>query len=76
MTVVGSAIAFFTAGYDSTAITMAFMAFELAKNPDVQKRLRDEMDEAYQDNDGQIPPYIVLMNLPYLDMVINEVSEG
>lgn len=42
----GNAIIFFIAGYETTASTMAFMAYCLATNPDCQKRLINEIDSA------------------------------
>ena len=38
LTVVSTALVLLVAGYDSTAQTMSYMAHELAKHPDIQKR--------------------------------------
>ncbi|KAG2143538.1 cytochrome P450 [Suillus bovinus] len=57
------------AGFETTAVTMTWALVELAKNPDLQGKLRDECLEF-----GPTPSYDDLTNkLPYLDAVVNEV---
>jgi cytochrome P450 len=34
--------------------------------------LQKEIDEAFEDNDGQLPNYNIINSLPYLDMVLHE----
>ena len=34
-----------TAGYDTTAITMSWLAYELSLHPDIQDRLFEEIDD-------------------------------
>lgn len=41
-------------------------------NPDIQKRLVEEIDEVSQDLNGSPVTYEVLQKLKYLDMVISE----
>lgn len=36
---------FYLAGFDTTASTVAFTLFELSRQPDLQKRLQNEIDE-------------------------------
>lgn len=45
--------------------------YELAQNPDIQQKLRDEINAGLESNDGKLT-YEILSNLKYLDMVINE----
>uniref|UniRef100_A0A182ST71 Cytochrome P450 n=1 Tax=Anopheles maculatus TaxID=74869 RepID=A0A182ST71_9DIPT len=45
--------------------------YELAKNPDIQERLRQEINQAIDENEGQVT-YDVAMSIQYLDNVINE----
>jgi len=71
-TIVSTAMVLMAAGYDTTAMTLAFAAHELAKNPDIQERLQNEIDEAYEASNGRCPDYNLIQNLPYLDQVIHE----
>ena len=45
---------------------------QLARNPDVQSRLREEIREARKANDGKDFDYDTLMGLPYLDAICRE----
>lgn len=49
---------------------MAFMAYELAINPDIQKKLRDEVEKTDQECDGKLT-YESLMRMKYMDMVVS-----
>ena len=50
----------FVLGYDTTAQTLAYAGYELARNPEIQKRLQDEVDAAYEDASGEEPDYSVI----------------
>lgn len=50
---------------------MVFMLYELALNPDIQKRLRNEITTGIERNGGKLT-YDLLFDLKYLDMVVNE----
>jgi len=41
------------AGYDTTGMTLAYLIYQLAKNPEVQQRLREEVDQAFEESKGQ-----------------------
>merc|ERR1719320_1648095 len=58
-TIVSTAMILFAAGYDTTALTLAFASHELSKNPDIQERLQHEVDEAYELANGKCPDYNV-----------------
>uniref|UniRef100_A0A182IXD4 Uncharacterized protein n=1 Tax=Anopheles atroparvus TaxID=41427 RepID=A0A182IXD4_ANOAO len=62
---------FFLAGFETSSTTMNFCLYELAKNPDIQERLREEINSAIEANGGEVT-YDLVMNIPYLDNVINE----
>ncbi|XP_065080061.1 probable cytochrome P450 6a21 [Ochlerotatus camptorhynchus] len=62
---------FFIAGYETSSTTMNFCLYELAKNVDIQDRLREDIQEAVAANGGRVT-YEMVMGLPYLDNVINE----
>lgn len=58
------------AGSETSATTLMFALWLLARNPDRQERLRDELRTAVEhaDADGQIP-FEAVHDLRYLDMV-------
>jgi cytochrome P450 family 6 len=62
------AISFFSAGNDTTAMTLSFLLYELALNQDVQDRLRQELRENCDEN-GDFT-YEVLHKMKYLEMVL------
>jgi len=72
ISVVATAMILLVAGYDTTAILLSYLSYELSRNPEIQKKLQEEIDEAYEDSDGEIPDYSTIQNLPYLDMVVHE----
>ncbi|XP_046574767.1 cytochrome P450 3A17-like [Haliotis rubra] len=67
--IIGQALLFFIAGYETTANTLHFVAYSLAKNPDVQKRLTEEIDSVLGD---KTPDYDNIGGLKYMDHVITE----
>ncbi|XP_058065110.1 cytochrome P450 6a2-like, partial [Anopheles bellator] len=62
---------FFLAGFETSSTTMNFCLYELATNPDIQDRLREEINRAIEDSDNNVT-YDVVMNMQYLDQTINE----
>lgn len=47
------------------------MLYELARNPEIQDKLRAEIQEGLKNNDGQLN-YDLLFSFQYLDMVVHE----
>ena len=70
--VVSTALILLVAGYDTTGSTLSYLAYELSKNPDIQEKLQEEIDQAFEEAGGKFPDYNVIQSLPYLDMVIFE----
>lgn len=62
---------FFLAGFETSSTTMSYCLYELAKNQKIQDRLRAHIDEVLQKHGNQIT-YEALLDMPYLDQVINE----
>ncbi|XP_013174171.1 PREDICTED: cytochrome P450 6B5-like [Papilio xuthus] len=62
---------FYTAGYETSASTIAFMLYELANNPDVQNKLIAEIDETLKRHNGEIT-YECLNDMPYLGQTFDE----
>ncbi|KAF2881549.1 hypothetical protein ILUMI_24625 [Ignelater luminosus] len=65
------ALIFFFAGFDSVSTLMCFAVYELAVNPDVQQKLREEVDETLKNCNGSLT-YEALLKMKYMDMVISE----
>ncbi|KAM6982456.1 cytochrome P450 3A40-like [Tautogolabrus adspersus] len=68
--ILSQAMIFIFAGYETSSSTLGFLSYDLAINPQIQKRLQEEIDETFP-NKGK-PTYEALMQMEYLDMVINE----
>ncbi|XP_017777890.1 PREDICTED: cytochrome P450 9e2-like [Nicrophorus vespilloides] len=69
--IIAQAIIFFVAGFDSSATLMYFLAYELAVNPNIQAKLREDIMKTDEECDGKIT-YEALMKMKYLDMIISE----
>nr|CAD7408071.1 unnamed protein product [Timema poppensis] len=68
---VAQAVIFFTAGFETTSITTGFALYELAMNPQVQKKLREQIGQVLDIHDGHIT-YEAIRDMKYLDMVLSE----
>ncbi|CAL4111264.1 unnamed protein product, partial [Meganyctiphanes norvegica] len=75
-TMAAQAILFLLAGYDNTANTLSLALYLLALNPQAQAALRRELAATHCSNssspDGSSMDHNTLMDLPYLDAVVNE----
>lgn len=69
---IAQAAAFLSAGFETSSSTMTFALYELAKRPDLQNRLRTEINEALIKDNGTIS-YDTIITLEYLNMVVDEV---
>ncbi|XP_068240577.1 cytochrome P450 3A41-like [Palaemon carinicauda] len=69
-TIIAQCVLFIIAGYDTTATTLAFVAYELAKNSDKQQLLREEVQDAISRNNGMT--YQAIMESKYLEACISE----
>lgn len=63
---------FFTAGFETNATTMSFTLYELALQPQLQKRLRTEIAEV-MNKTNRSPTYEDVMNMKYLGMVVSGI---
>lgn len=64
-------VALLLAGRDTTSVTMSWMILELAKNPAVVAKLRQEIAENIGTR-GERPSYDTIKNMKYLTWIINE----
>ncbi|XP_066961972.1 cytochrome P450 3A41-like [Macrobrachium rosenbergii] len=70
ITVISQSVMFIIVGYDTTATTIAIASYLLSKNPDVQQRLRQELQEIVN-KEGKLT-YQGVMDAKYLDACIME----
>jgi cytochrome P450 len=70
----GNVRMFLFAGHDTTASSMAYALWELAKSSEIQQRLRQEVDQLFKESvlPGENPSCMQLMQLRYLDAVVKE----
>lgn len=68
--IIANCIGVFFAGFDSFSSSISFLAHELAVNPDIQDRLRAEIDDTLSECNGQLT-YEALMKMKYMDMIIS-----
>uniref|UniRef100_A0A8C9XQN6 unspecific monooxygenase n=1 Tax=Sander lucioperca TaxID=283035 RepID=A0A8C9XQN6_SANLU len=68
--ILSQAMIFLFAGYETSSSSLSFMAYNLATNPHTMKRLQEEVDSTFPDK-GPVE-YQALMQMEYLDCVINE----
>lgn len=62
---------FFFAGFETSSSLSTFVIYELALNPEIQDKLRNEIRTGIDDNNGNLT-YDLLFSFKYLDMVMNE----
>lgn len=71
--IVANAILFLFAGYDSTSSLMAFAAYSLAMNQEVQRKLGTEIKSFCETSMHEAEQgYDCMMHLPYLDAFLKE----
>ncbi|KAJ8935460.1 hypothetical protein NQ318_021706 [Aromia moschata] len=63
---------FFIAGFETSSTTMTFALFELATHPDIQDKVREEIETVFARHDGKMT-YDSLSELKYMMQVIDEV---
>ena len=71
MAIVATALVIMVAGYDTTGSTLSFACYQLAKNPAVQDRLREEVAEVLEAKDDDLK-YDDIKKLTYMDQVLAE----
>ncbi|PNF15722.1 Cytochrome P450 6k1 [Cryptotermes secundus] len=69
--IAAQAFVFFIAGFETSSNTMAFCLYELARHPDMQERVRTEIDAVLQKHGGEIT-YEAITEMEYLDKVFCE----
>jgi len=68
--VLAQAFVFFIAGFETSSSTMGFALYELAKNPDIQDKVRAEVEEVIEQHDQNFT-YECTKDLKYLNQVLD-----
>ncbi|CAE7520862.1 CYP714A1 [Symbiodinium pilosum] len=68
----GNLLLILFAGHDTTGHTMTWLTFELARNPDIQKKVQEEVDQFFRCLNGRDPTYQDLSRFDVLDKCITE----
>ena len=59
-----TAMVLLIAGYETTATTLSYLSYALSKNPHVQEKLQEEMDQVFLDSERAFPDYSSIQALP------------
>lgn len=69
--IVAQSVIFLLAGFDTTAATLTHTSYLLAKNPEIQEKLYDQVMSKLEQY-GEVS-HDMILDFPYLDQIINEV---
>lgn len=69
--VVAQAVTFWLDGFETSSIAISYALYELALNPEIQKKLRNEITTALEKHDGEVS-YDIIQEIKYLDMFVSE----
>jgi len=67
--VVGQCLLFLLAGFDTSSTLLSFAAYELALNPEIQEKAREEVVEAIAKTNNELT-FETLAEMPYLENVM------
>lgn len=71
MEIAAQAFVFYVAGFETSSTLLSFCSYELAKHPDIQQRVRDEITDVLRRHDGHFT-YAAMLEMRYMDQVLNE----
>jgi len=69
--IIGNSFIMLIAGYDTTTQSLNFLLYHLATSPDVQEKLREEIQASVERHEGKIT-YDTINDVKYLNQCINE----
>ncbi|KAK4873069.1 hypothetical protein RN001_015098 [Aquatica leii] len=66
-------LVFFLGGFETVSCTITYCLYELAKNPAIQKKAREEVQKCFMENsENDQLTYAVLQKMCYIDQVVYE----
>jgi cholesterol 24(S)-hydroxylase len=66
-------VTFYGAGQETTASTLAFSLIHLLQEPEIMKKVVDEVDSVFEDEEGDEITLTGIENLVYMNAVIEEI---
>ncbi|CAG2167631.1 unnamed protein product, partial [Oppiella nova] len=69
---IAQCLVFLVAGYESTATTLSMCLYSIAKHPEVQQKLYEEINKFHEHQKSNADPYEAFYALKYMDAVIDE----
>lgn len=69
--ITAQAFIFFLAGFETSSNAMSLLLYEICLNPDIQSKLRNEINTVLKAHDGKIT-YDSIKEMEYLDQVLSE----
>lgn len=67
----GYSLTLFVEGYETSSSVLGFAIYEMARNPDIQQRLYEEIEDVLAKYNGEFT-FEALQEMEYLDNVIHE----
>lgn len=68
--IAAQAFVFFAAGFETSSTTLSYCLYELAKHPEIQKRVHDEIDEILKQHNNHLT-YESISDMVYLEKCID-----
>ena len=69
---IANSLLMFLAGFDTVSTISSIMLYYMAKNPECQQKLYEEINKAVEEKEDTHFDYQTITNMPYLDMVLQK----
>uniref|UniRef100_A0A6V7I791 Cytochrome P450 n=1 Tax=Bracon brevicornis TaxID=1563983 RepID=A0A6V7I791_9HYME len=69
--IISNTFMFFMESYETSALTLSFLAYDMAAHPEIQEKLREHINEVIEKNGNEIS-YESINEMTYLEKVLQE----